>query len=135
MENLIFASPNHLNKGGVVLPHVVLNGKAVVENIFKELKPLFIRNENSILKTADVYLERERNAILIDSLAIDADNKTVFLALISGRNDGVVVRLYPKIEVEKTEGVKMILAELTKQLIATFPELMIGETNLDDYLK
>jgi hypothetical protein len=135
MENLIFASPNHLNKGGVVLPHVVLNGKAVVENIFKELKPLFIRNENSILKTADVYLERERNAILIDSLAIDADNKTVFLALISGRNDGVVVRLYPKIEVEKTEGVKMILAELAKQLIATFPELMIGETNLDDYLK
>jgi hypothetical protein len=135
MENLIFASPNHLNKGGVVLPHVVLNGKAVVENIFKELKPLFIRNENSILKTADVYLERERNAILIDSLAIDADNKTVFLALISGRNDGVVVRLYPKIEVEKTEGVKMILAELAKQLIATFPELRIGETNLDDYLK
>jgi hypothetical protein len=124
-----------LNKGGVVLPHVVLNGKAVVENIFKELKPLFIRNENSILKTADVYLERERNAILIDSLAIDADNKTVFLALISGRNDGVVVRLYPKIEVEKTEGVKMILAELAKQLIATFPELRIGETNLDDYLK
>ena len=73
--------------------------------------------------------------ILIDSLAIDADKKTVFLAMISGRNDGVVVRLYPKIDVEKTDGVKKILVELAKQLIATFPELKIGETNLDSYLK
>ena len=117
------------------MPHVVLNGKVAVENIFKELKPLIIRNQNSILKTTDVYLEHEKNVILIDSLAIDADKKTVFLALISGRNDGVVVRLYPKIDVEKTEGVKKILVELAKQLIATFPELKIGETNLDNYLK
>ena len=83
----------------------------------------------------DIYLEREKNAILIDSLAIDADKKTVFIALISGRNDGIVVRLYPKIDVEKTEGVKKILVELAKQLIATFPELWIGETNLENYLK
>jgi len=124
-----------LNKGVVVLPHVVLNGKVAIENIFKELKPLMIRNQNSILKTTDVYLEREKNVILIDSLAIDVDKKTVFLAMISGRDDGVVVRLYPKIDVEKTEGVKKILAELAKQLIATFPELKVGETNLDNYLK
>jgi len=78
------------------VPHVVLNGKVSVENIFEELKPLFIRNENSILKTTDIYLEREKNVILIDSLAIDVDKKIVFLAMISGRDDGVVVRLYPK---------------------------------------
>jgi len=36
---------------------------------------------------------------------------------------------------EKTEGVKKILSELAKQLIATFPELRIGETNRDNYLK
>ncbi len=113
----------------------VLNGKAAIENIFKELKPLMIRNENSILKTTDVYLEREKNAILIDSLTIDADKKTVFLAMISRRNDGVAVRLYPKIDVEKTEGIKKIIVELAKQLIATFPELTVGETNLDNYLK
>jgi len=117
------------------VPHVVLNGKVSVENIFRELEPLLIRNENSILKTTDVYLERGKNAILIDSLAIDAGKRIVFLALISGRVDGVVVRLYPKIDVEKTEGVKKILVELAKQLIATFPELTVGETNLDNYLK
>jgi hypothetical protein len=55
--------------------------------------------------------------------------------MISGREDGFVVRLYPKIEVEKTEGVKRIIAELAKQLIVKFPELKVGETNLQDYLK
>ena len=125
-----------MNKGVVVLPHIVLNGKTAIENIFKELKPLMLRNQNSILKTTDVYLEREKNVILIDSLAIEAaDKKIVFLAMISGREDGVVVRLYPKVDVEKTEGVKKIIVELAKQLIATFPELKIGETNLDNYLK
>jgi len=117
------------------VPHVVLNGKVSVENIFEELKPLLIRNQNSILKTTDVYLEREKNVILIDSLAIDDDKKIVFLAMISGRDDGVVVRLYPKIDIEKTEGVKKVIVELAKQLIATFPELRIGETNIENYLK
>ena len=117
------------------MPHVVLNGKVSVENIFEELKPLLIRNENSILKTTDVYLERGKNVILIDSLAIAADKKIVFLAMISGKDDGVVVRLYPKIDVEKIEGVKKVLVELAKQLIVTFPELRIGETNLGNYLK
>jgi len=117
------------------VPHVVLAGKAATEDIFKELKPIFIRNESTILRTTEVYIERGKNAILVDSLAIEANKKTIFLAMISGRDDGVVVRLYPKIEVEKTEGVKKILVELAKQLISTFPELRLGETNLQDYLK
>jgi hypothetical protein len=123
-----------LNKDGFVLPHVVIKGKVAIENIFNEIKPLFIRNEKSILKTTDVYLERRKNAILIDSLAIDAEKRTVFLTLISERDDGVVVRLYPQIDFEKTDGVKKILVALAKQLIATFPELKIGETNLENYL-
>jgi len=117
------------------VPHVVLAGKVAIEDIFKELKPIFIRNESTILRTTEVYLERGKNAILVDSLAIEANKKTIFLTMISGRDDGVVVRVYPKIEVEKTDGIKKILVELAKQLISTFPELRLGETNLQDYLK
>jgi hypothetical protein len=114
---------------------VVLTGKATIEDISKELKPLFIRNGSTILKTSEVYLERDKNAVLVDSLAIEANRKTIFLAMISGRDDGVVVRLYPKVEVEKTDGVRTILAELVKQLLAAFPGLKVGETNLADYLR
>lgn len=117
------------------MPHVVLNGKVAMDDIFKELKPLMIRENQNILKTTDVYFERGKMAILIDSLSIEAVKKTAFLAMINSRDDGVVVRLYPKVEVEKTEGVKRILAELAKQIIETFPTLKVGETNLDYYLR
>ena len=118
-----------------VLPHVVLNGKVSMDDIFKELKPLLIRENQNILKTTDVYLERSKTAILVDSLSIEAEKKIVFIAMINFRDDGLVVRLYPRIEVEKTDGVKRLLAEIAKQIIDAFPSLKIGETNLKNYLK
>jgi len=117
------------------LPHVVLSGVVRIESIFKELTPLFIKDGTEILRTTDVFLERGKNAILIDCLVIDANRKISFLAMISGREDGIVIRVYPKIEVEKTNGLKKILAELAKQITKTFPQLKIAETNLNDYLK
>ena len=121
--------------GGRTMPHVVLKGRVSVENVFNELKPLFIRDERTLLRTIDIYLERGKNAILIDALAIQSERKTSFLAMITGREDGVVIRLYPKIEFEKTDGVKKILSEMAKQLIQVFPVFEIGETNLSEYLK
>ena len=117
------------------MPHVVLNGTVNIENIFNKLNTLSIRNDTRILRTMEMYLERGKNAILIESLAIEAGAKTSFLAMITGREDGIVVRLYPRIEVEKTDGVKQILAEIAKQLKLTFPKLSMGETNLGEYLK
>jgi hypothetical protein len=118
----------------IYLPHVVLNGKAIIQNIFEKLEPLFVRDGTDILRTMELYLERSKNAILIDSLAIEANKKKSFLAMITGRENGVVVRLYPKQEIEKTEGVKRILAEIAKQLLRKFPDFKTAETNLGEYL-
>jgi hypothetical protein len=81
-----------------------------------------------------VYLERENRAILIESLSIQEGKTSSFLTMINKREDGVVVRLYPKLEVEKTESVQKLLAELAKQVLRTFKELSVGETNLSKYL-
>jgi hypothetical protein len=116
------------------LPHVVLNGKASIQNIFEKLEPLFVRDGTEILRTMELYLERSKNAILIDSLAIESDKKKSFLAMITGRENGVVVRLYPKQGIEKTDGVKRILAEIAKQLVRKFPDFKTAETNLGEYL-
>jgi hypothetical protein len=116
------------------LPHVVLNGKDSIQNIFEKLEPLFVRDGTEILRTMELYLERNKNAILIDSLAIESDKKKSFLAMITGREDGVVVRLYPKQEIEKTDGVKRILAEIAKQIVRKFPDFKTAETNLGEYL-
>ena len=115
------------------MPQVVLKGKTSIEEIFSQLKPVFQRNGVTILKTKEVYLEKAKKDILIDVLAIVGDHKTAFLALISGREDGVVVRLYPNMAIEKTDGVKRVLVELAKQIMMLFPKFTVGETNLSEY--
>jgi len=116
------------------LPHVVLIGKPAISDVFVALKPLLIRDERGIIRTMDMYIERNKKAILIESLSVQGNKTISFLAMISGREDGVVVRLYPKTEVEKTDGVKRLLAELAKQLLETFPDFKLGETNLNEHL-
>lgn len=115
------------------MPHVVLKGQTSIEEIFNQIKPVFQRNNTTILKTKETFLEKAKKDILIDALAIEGDHKTAFLALISGREDGVVVRLYPNMAIEKTDGVKRVLVELAKQIMTLFPEFTVGETNLSEY--
>ena len=42
------------------MPHTVLLGKPSVEDIFKSLRPLLIRDERGILRTIESYLESEK---------------------------------------------------------------------------
>ena len=116
------------------MPHVVLNGDVNIDDIFNKFKPVFIRTEQSILKTGTYYISHDKSAILIEALAIETGVKKSFLAMISHRDDGIVVRIFPGSEVEKTAGVKKILAEIAKHIKAVFPHLTIGETNLSEYL-
>jgi hypothetical protein len=82
-----------------------------------------------------MYMSRDKTSIIIESLSIEGGVKRSFFAMIGRRDDGVVVRIYQGSEIEKTTGVKSILSEIAKQLLAAFPQLTIGETNLSAYLK
>lgn len=117
------------------MPHVVLNGIVNIDDIIKKFNSIFIRDEYAILKTDNIYINRDKTAILIESLAIEKGVKNSFLTMISLRDDGVAVRIYPGLEVEKTNGVKKLLSEIAKQILTMFPQLIIGETNLLEYLK
>lgn len=117
------------------MPHVVLSGEVNCEKAFDILEDIFVKLPKGILKTTDQYLEKNKKAILIESLAIEEGKKTSFLALLNDREDGLVIRIYPgKDDIEKTDGVKRILAELAKQLLDKFENVTIGKTNLQEFL-
>jgi len=116
------------------MPHVVLKGNVEIENIFQNIKPIFIKDEKGILKTLNVYIDRPKKSVLFESLVLEEGKKIQFLGMISKREDGLVVRIYPGFEIEKTNGVKKILAEMAKNLLEKFPKLSIGETNLSEFL-
>ncbi len=116
------------------MPHIVLKGKIDLEMIFNAIEPIFIRN-GEILKTLNTYINYNKTSILIESLVLEKRKKITFLGMISKRIDGIVVRIYPGIEIEKTEGVKRLLAKIAIQLLRKFPELTVSETNLSEFLK
>ena len=43
------------------MPHVVLKGNVEIENIFQNIKPIFIKDEKGILKTLNIYMDRSKN--------------------------------------------------------------------------
>ncbi len=116
------------------MPHVVLNGPITLKEVFNNLAPLALRDEEIILRTLKKYIDAEEESILVEALTIEKGIKTNFIALLKGREDGLVIRIHPYSKVEKTDGVKKILAEIAKQLLETFTILKVGKTNLQDFL-
>jgi hypothetical protein len=117
------------------VPHVVLTGEIPLRAAFEKIDPFMERTEKTILKTSDKYINNDETSILIEALAIENGNKANFLVLLGKREDGLIIRLYPEINVEKTDGVKTILAKIAKQLLEKFPTLRVGKTNLQEFLE
>ena len=106
-----------------------------IDDIFNKLKGVFIRNWGGILKTENIYMSRDKTTIIIESLTVEGSVKRCFFTPIGRSDDGAVGRIYQRSKVEKTADIKSILSEIAKQLLAAFPQLRIGETNLSEYLK
>ena len=117
------------------MPHIVLNGKIAIDTIFVNLEPVFINLDTGIIKTTTFFISKDKNAILVDSLSIETEDKYRFFTLINERSEGIVIRIFPGSETKKTHGVKKILVEIAKQILSINPNLTIGKTNLTEYLE
>jgi len=113
----------------------VLTGEIKLKDIFEKINFFIVRKEKNVLKISDKFINKDENSILIEALAIDEENKISFLVLLSKREDGLVVRIYPEIDPKKTDGVKKILAKISNQLLREFPTLKVGKTNIQEFLQ
>ncbi len=116
------------------MPHIVLNGDVTAQMVFDWLAPFTLHDKKMLLRTLKKYIDEEENSVLIEALAIEDGKKSSFLVLLGNRENGLVIRIYPELVVEKTDGVKMILAQIAKQLLEKYPDLKIGKTNLQDFI-
>lgn len=87
-------------------------------------------DEHVVLRTLKRYIDGEEKSSLTEALLIEKGRKTDFLVLLSSRENGIVVRIYPSVSVEKTDGVKRMLAEIARQLLGIFPNLKVGNISL-----
>ncbi|MFX1512962.1 MAG: hypothetical protein ACFFCQ_10275 [Promethearchaeota archaeon] len=117
------------------MPHVVIKGDLQLSEIFKKLEPFVIKTDSKIIKTTKLYLSKDTSSILVETITIDTGKSISFLSMIGQRSDGVVIRLYPGTNVEKTDLVKQSISEIAKKILNLFSEVNIGKTNLQDYFK
>jgi hypothetical protein len=118
----------------IKIPHVVVEGEIKNKLIFQELEPIFIKENGTIIRTTNSFISKDESIILVETLVIEQGSRNQFFAIISQRDDGIVVRIYPGTDVEKTNGVKRSLAELGKQVLAKFEDTKVGKTNLSEFL-
>lgn len=117
------------------MPHVVLKGTADLGALATSIAEIMDREEDRILKTTRAYRSIDGNTLLLEALAIETGEQRPFFAIVDTRDDGFVVRLHEQTEVEKTDGVKRLLALVAQRILEAEQGLSVGETNLGDYLE
>ena len=114
------------------MPHVVIDGHCDLRGYARDLPMLLLRLPGGdLLRTQAVFVEREGRALLIDALAIESGRKTPFFVRVQAHDDGrLSVRVDPGSQVERTDGVKRIVAEIGADLLAQTTGASVRVTNL-----
>ena len=113
------------------MPHVVIDAEIDLRAYAEQHVPLCVRAERDILRTEQLYLERAGRAVLIQAVAIEAGRTQTFYVKIAAHDRGSVsVRVDPLTKVERSEGVKRLVAAIGADLLARNPGARGRTTNL-----
>ena len=114
------------------MPHIVFENKINLNEFSQKFSPIFQR-DSTLIKIQTIFINRDNFTALLPTVVIDQFHQE-FLIELSAKKDKTTIRLYPNTDPEKTDGVKMAMALLAKQIMATYPDFKITKTNLSDYL-
>ena len=127
------------------MPHIVLTNVSDFESFYHNFKKevLIIKNEekdqttSTIIRFEDILLNQLKNLLLIKTIVIENGNQsqTYYIMVMKKNNDQITIRLDPLTDpINKTDAVKISLANIAKQYKKIDPEISIGRTNLEQYL-
>jgi hypothetical protein len=116
------------------MPHIVLENINSTKEAFDSVEPFANKIEGGMLKVIDKYINANEQTALIESLAIENGNNQSFFIQLSQKKSSLTVRLLPLTDPEKTNGVKIIMATIAKQIKDVNSEITYGKNNLVDFL-
>ena len=116
------------------MPHIVLENINSTKAAFDAVHPFANKIDGGILKVVDKYINASEQSALIESLAIENGVNQNFFVQLSQKKSSLTVRLFPLTDPEKTNGVKLIMATIAKQIKDTDSTIEYGKNNLEDFL-
>jgi len=116
------------------MPHIQIIGPAKLEHLAECFEPLNRRRGEIIAKTTAFYLNAGDRTALVQALVVEPRVHRKFYVLLVEKPDGLMVRLDPLTDPEKTDGVKFLLALVADWICRVCPGSSYGTTNLHDFL-
>ena len=114
------------------MPHVVFDKRVNLEELFEKFSPI-MQKEPFLIKITEMYIDNEKRKMLLPAVVIDEKHQD-FLIEISTNEQKTTVRLYPKTDPEKTDGVKSSLGLVASFIDKTIPGLKVSKTNISDFI-
>jgi hypothetical protein len=100
------------------MPHLVLRGSVDLRRAATELDCGVIRWGRAVIKTSDVWLRSDGEALLADGVIVELGRPLHPVALVAVRDGDLVVRMWPVVEVERTPAVQRWLGAIARGLQA-----------------
>jgi hypothetical protein len=83
---------------------------------------------------SDCFINARHSEALVDVTVVENRRAQSFFALILQRENGALVKLLPRTDPEKTDGVRKVVALIAGQLKAQSPACRYGQNNIEGYL-
>jgi len=116
------------------MPHVVVEGPASLERLYRNFAPENLREGGSIIKIREMYLSSSKTNALVDCVVVEDGLPQNFYAVLSQKSSGITVRLDSMTDPQKTDGVKRLVALLGQRLKSQNPECRYGAHNIAEFL-
>jgi hypothetical protein len=100
------------------MPHLVLDGSVDLDRVASGLDPGVVRWGRAVIKTGDRWLREDGLAVLVEGVVVELSRPLHPVAIVTPRDAGTSIRLWPVVDVERTPAVRRWLAVLAAKLQA-----------------
>lgn len=100
------------------MPHVILAERADLARAWKEFPSGPVRSGNAVWRIEGRFLGSSHGELLLAAVVVEYGRPLHPVVLVSHRQEGTAVHLWPVVPVERTEAVKRVVAWVATQLPA-----------------
>jgi hypothetical protein len=98
------------------VPHLVLKGRFEGSRLSALGERPVHRWRRAVLKIEDQYRRNDGAAVLVEGVVVEFSRPLHPVALVAARGEDTIVRLWSRVEVERTEAVQRWLAVIALEL-------------------
>ncbi len=117
------------------MPHIEILGAGRAQDLAGPLGGFAQQRPAFVARVLDVYLSPDCRRLLLEVVLVEGHLRQNFFLLVRDEEGGVLIRCHPSSPVQKTDGVKTLIALLGRRCLELRPGSRVGHTNLQSWLE